>query len=376
MVGTSPMLILQSPLPLTDLFLGIFIGLFAIIMMIVIIRQAKSQSGSVRRQVIRSTASPKSVQLTDELPPRKKSAQAPFSTVKRSSPIAERPISGVASSLSAVSSQPQIQLAGVKITRGGEFIGNRMRFKAKVTNESAYIITDVKIYLLSYPHEALKIIGEDDKFFSKIEPRGFRSPTFDFLPTRDCVRGNIVAAASFMDMRGQPHTLTAKPFVIRSVCDLLIPEQMSPQDFALKLKQFEHGEITIRVNEWTPEEMFEKVLKIVDDSNFYEVASKIENSEGIIFGRVTGSAKGKYTGKSVAVEINVNGPSGAQGASCTIKVSGEDQAMIVPAIDDLRERLNAWLCPMCGSPLTLVNVEDLKDGKTICCPFCQVPISR
>jgi hypothetical protein len=368
--------VMQSPLPITDLLVGIFVGLFVMIMIIIIMKQARSQSKPTTKPIIRSTASAKSVQLIDELPQRRRATQPPFLTDQRLSSIAERPISGVASSLGAVSSQTQIQVAGVRLTRGGEFIGNRMRFKAKVTNESAYTITDVKIYLLSYPHEALKLMGEDDKFFSKIEPSGFRSPTFDFLPTQDCVRGNIVAGVSFMDMRGQPHTLTAKPFVIRSVCDLLIPEQMSPQDFTLQLEQLEHGEITIKVNEWTPEEMFEKVLKILDDSNFFEVASRLDNSEGIAFGQITGSAKGKYTGRSVAVEIEVSGPAGRRGASCTIRVSGEDQAMIIPAIDDLRERLSAWLCPMCGSPLTLVNVEDLKAGKTICCPFCQVSISR
>jgi DNA-directed RNA polymerase subunit RPC12/RpoP len=50
--------------------------------------------------------------------------------------------------------------------------------------------------------------------------------------------------------------------------------------------------------------------------------------------------------------------------------------MILPAIDDLRERLSAWLCPMCGSTLTLENVEDLKEGKVIACPFCSVSIGR
>jgi rubrerythrin len=74
--------------------------------------------------------------------------------------------------------------------------------------------------------------------------------------------------------------------------------------------------------------------------------------------------------------LHVTGPSGKKGASCKIKVSGEDQAMILPAIDDLRERLNAWLCPMCSSPLTIENVENLKAGKPVVCPFCNVSIGR
>jgi hypothetical protein len=290
----------------------------------------------------------------------------------------KKPIPGVTHAIADVRREPPRKTEeGVEVRRGGEFIGNRMRFKVKVLNDSPFTITDVTVYLLSYPKDALRFAGEDhDTFFSKIEPGGFRSPTFDFLPTQDCVKGEIVAGVSYMDMRGQPHTLTAKPFVIRSVCDLLIPQQVSPQDFQLKLKDLECGEIVIKIQEWTPEEMFEKSLRIVDESNFFEVSSTSEKDDGVFFGTIVGFAKGKYTGKDVGVEIKVTGPSGVKGASCTIQVSGEDQAMILPAIDDLRERLSAWLCPMCSSPLTLANVEELKKGKVVVCPFCGVSIGR
>jgi hypothetical protein len=243
-------------------------------------------------------------------------------------------------------------------------------------NNSKYMITDVRIYLISFPKEALKISGDDDHQFSKIEPGGFRSPTFDFMPTQDCVRGDIVAGVSYIDMEGKAHTLSTKPFVIRSVCDLLLPVQVSPEDFELKLKKHQHGEIVVKVKEWTPEEMFDKALRLVDESNFFEVSSNIEETDGILYGKINGLAKGKYTGKSVGVQISISGHAGTKGASCTVRVSGEDQAMILPAIDDLKERLSAWICPMCGSPLTLKNVEDLKDGKVITCPFCSVSIGR
>jgi hypothetical protein len=287
---------------------------------------------------------------------------------------ARRPIPGVASSIS--SRARDSETGKVKALRGGEFIGNRMRFKVKVVNDSRYMITDVRVYLLSFPKASLKLAGEDDCLFAKIEPSGFRSPTFDFIPTQDCVRGDIVAGVSYMDMQGKAHTLSTKPFVIRSVCDLLLPDQVSPEDFELKLKEHEHGEIMIKVDEWTPEEMFDKALRLVDESNFFEVDSYFEETEGVVYAHITGFAKGKYTGKSVGVQINITGPVGVKGASCTLRVSGEDQAMILPAIDDLRERLSAWLCPMCGCSLTLQNVEDLKDGKVIKCPFCDVSIGR
>jgi len=294
-----------------------------------------------------------------------------------SPPATKRPIPGVSHAVRPISTFQRVEEPKIKVHRGGEFIGNRMRFKVKVINDSPYMITDVTVYLISYPSESLRFAGQDyDCKFSKIEPSGFRSPTFDFLPTRDCVRGDIVAGVSYIDMTGKPHTLSTEPFVIRSVCDLLIPDQVTPEDFELSLKHHEHGEIVIKVEEWTPEEMFEKSLKIVDESNFFEVSSEIETKEGIVFGTISGYAKGKYTGKNVGVQICVTGPSHKRGASCTIRVSGEDQAMILPAIDDLKERLSAWLCPMCSSPLTLENVEALRDGKVIQCPFCSVSIGR
>ena len=288
-----------------------------------------------------------------------------------------RPIPGVSHAVRKIQIAPGRVEKKVKALRGGEFVGNRMRFKVKVVNETPYMITDVTVYLLSFPKDALRLAGEeDDCKFSKIEPGGFRSPTFDFLPTQDCVRGEIVAGVSYVDMTGRAHTLSTEPFIIRSVCDLLIPDQVAPDEFELKLKSLEHGEIVIKVEEWTPEEMFEKALRITDESNFYEVSSDMDEKEGVVFGKITGFAKGKYTGKSVGVQITVTGPAHTKGASCTIKVSGEDHAMILPAIDDLKERLSAWLCPMCGSPLTLDNVAKLRDGQVVECPFCCVSIGR
>jgi len=148
-----------------------------------------------------------------------------------------KPISGVSYAVRGVKESSMIKEEEVTVRRGGEFVGNRMRFKVKVVNESSYMITDVLVYLLSYPKEALKFASDNtDCQFPKIEPGGFRSPTFDFLPTQDCVKGEILAGVSYVDMMGKAHTLSTKPFVIRAVCDLLIPDQVSPEVFAHKIK--------------------------------------------------------------------------------------------------------------------------------------------
>ncbi|MFX1369799.1 MAG: hypothetical protein ACFFAY_14480 [Promethearchaeota archaeon] len=264
----------------------------------------------------------------------------------------------------------------VKALRGGEFIGNRMRFKVKVLNESKLTITDVTIWLVSYPNQALRLEDDDDIKFPKIEPGGFRSPHFDLLPTQDCVRGEIVAGVSYIDASGKAHSMTTDPFIIRSVCDLLQPEVIDAEQFSRRLKELECGELTVKVEDWTPEEMYEKTLRILDQSNFYEVDSNFDVQDGVVIGDVSGWAKGKYTGKRLGVRIRITGRSQEEGASCRISMSGEDDAMILPAIDDLKEQLSAWLCPFCGSKLTLENVKDLKAGKSIKCPFCSTTIGR
>ncbi|MFX1484091.1 MAG: hypothetical protein ACFFCP_13000 [Promethearchaeota archaeon] len=305
--------------------------------------------------------------------------QYPKTRTLRTRSPAKTPIAGVSRAVTVVKRPPALddQREVVEARRGGEFIGNRMRFKVKVLNNTKYTITDVTVFLISYPSKALRINHEDRNVsFPKIEPEGFRSPTFDFLPTQDCVKGEIVAGVSYMDYKGEPHTLNTKPFVIRSVCDLLLPDKITPEDFESKLKDLECGELVVKVSEWTPEEMFDKSLKILAEANFFKVHSESGKSDGTTFATITGFAKGKYTGKEIGVKISITGRTEEKGASCTIQVSGEDQAMILPAIDDLRERLSAWLCPNCSSPLSLENVEKLKDGQVVVCPFCNVPIGR
>ncbi|TET09704.1 MAG: hypothetical protein E3J86_07420 [Candidatus Thorarchaeota archaeon] len=289
----------------------------------------------------------------------------------------KKPITGVSKSITVVKRPPGFIEKKVEARRGGEFLGNRMRFKVKVLNQTKFTITDITVFLISYPSEALHIDNADHTArFPKIEPDGFRSPTFDFLPTQDCVKGDIVAGVSYIDHMGNPHTLNTKPFIIRSVCDLLMPEKITAQEFEVKLKELECGELVVKVSEWSPEEMFEKSLRILEDANFYEVSSEKTVSDNTVYASITGFAKGKYTGKQIGVKISISGPTEKAGASCTIQVSGEDQAMILPAIDDLRERLNAWLCPNCSSSLNLDIVEKLKDGKVVICSYCNVSIGR
>ncbi|NHI88298.1 MAG: hypothetical protein EAX87_02175 [Candidatus Thorarchaeota archaeon] len=265
----------------------------------------------------------------------------------------------------------------IRVLRGGTFVGNRFRFKVKVVNESQYTITDVRVYLVSYPRDALNFDADDDDvYFAKIEPGGFRSPTFDFIPTLDCVKGDIIAGVTYVDTRGEAHTQTTQPLVIRAVCDLLIPEEISPEEFGLKVRNLRSGELTVEVDEWTPEEMFEKSQYVLKDANFHDVSSKTSQSDNTVMAYVEGWARGKYTDKGVGVRLHISGQAGKKGASCTIRVSGEDSALVLPAIEDLRNRLCTWLCPVCKSTLSVVNVKEIKKGIAIECPYCGATIGK
>lgn len=265
----------------------------------------------------------------------------------------------------------------VQALRGGEFVGNRFRFKVKVVNKSPFVITDITVGLISYPKDTLRIEGEPVKTIAKLEPNGYRSPTFDFLPTEDCVKGDIIASVSYVDSRGKAHSITTKPFTIRAVCDLLRPESISPEGFMLKLATLGHGEMMSRVEDWTPEEMHEKTLNILRDSNFFEVTRDLSQvGDDHVESKIRGWAKGIYTGNNLGVQVTITGRPDVKGATCKVKMSGEDEAMIMPAIDEISQKLGAWLCPRCSGTLPVELVNELKAGKSVSCPFCSVTMDR
>jgi len=272
--------------------------------------------------------------------------------------------------------EPPVAPDRVQVLRGAEFVGNRFRYKVKVQNNTPNVITDVTVTISSYPRDSLKLEGEISRIVQKIDPEGFRSPGFEFMPTQDCVKGHIVASVSYVDHKGEVHSMATEPYTIRAVCDLLNPENITPEDYKLRISGFQSGEESLRVEEWTPEEMHEKTVRILRDSNFFEV----ESSSGKVGEHaeisISGWASGKYTGKNIGVDITITGISGVAGATCKIRMSGEDEAMIMPAMDEISKKLSAWLCPKCSGGLPVELVDEIRTGRSVACPFCGVTVDR
>ena len=78
----------------------------------------------------------------------------------------------------------------------------------------------------------------------------------------------------------------------------------------------------------------------------------------------------------MGTKIIITGKPGTPGATCLVRVSGEDEAMILPAIDEVSQKLEAWLCPRCNGVLPIESVNELKKGKSSLCPFCGVTMDR
>ena len=135
----------------------------------------------------------------------------------------------------------------VSVFRGGEIVGGKFDYKVKVLNNTDFVINNVTITIIAYPEDCMVLSGSAIKTLKRIEPDGFRSPQFTFRPTKDCVEGEIIATVSYMDHQNHAVTLSAEPYRIRSVCDLLKPLESSLEEFDAmlcpvnQLPAIEHG---------------------------------------------------------------------------------------------------------------------------------------
>ncbi|MBD3405347.1 MAG: PQQ-binding-like beta-propeller repeat protein, partial [Candidatus Lokiarchaeota archaeon] len=275
-----------------------------------------------------------------------------------------------------VSQGVEVPETQVKVLRGAEFVGNRLRYKVKVANESSSVITDVTITLVSYPKDSLKLYGEITKVVPKIDPEGFRSPSYEFAPTQDCVKGLISATVSFVDHKGTLHSTSTEPYEIRAVCDLLTPESITPEEFGIQLTELDRTDLTVKVDDWTPKEMHTKTLQALKESNFFQVGDHQTEKAGKVEREITGWAKGKYTGKNLGIQVTIIGTPGEKGAVCKLEMIGEDESMILPALDEISKRLSTWLCPQCNATLPMEIVQKLKLAECCECPFCGAVIDR
>lgn len=258
---------------------------------------------------------------------------------------------------------------GVVVMRGCEIVGGKFDYKVKVLNNSGYVITNVTVSIVAFPADCMEIAGETVKTISRVEVGGFRSPQFTFYPTKDCVQGKIVATVSYIDFLDQLHTLNVEPYLIRSVCDLLVPSKKTSAEFDLVLSSLEKTQQE-QTLEWNAKVLFTKAEKILPTKNFHVVDVDEHVMAGEFIGTIRGYAEGKYTKRKIAVVIMMSGPENGRHAVVKVEALGEDVSMLPTTIDELADTMDSWVCLRCGAPLEPEQVDELGRRLPIRCKYC------
>ncbi|MBN2229970.1 MAG: hypothetical protein JW779_10330 [Candidatus Thorarchaeota archaeon] len=258
----------------------------------------------------------------------------------------------------------------VEIKRGGEWSGSEFKFKVKVWNTSENVITDVAVQIHSYPRDSMKLEGKDRKEIPKIDPGEFRSPEFLLLPTQDCVKGNIIATVTYMDHKGKVETHTTEKFQIKAVCDLLVPEHLTTEEFQIKTEHLPENTQQLTVDGFDDSELTARVKEVLELNNFSVINTlREEKRDGASYSTL-GWSRGKYTKKGVAVKVIVHSEDETQATRIDIHVIGEDPDMLGPVQDELGSKLNPWNCPYCRARLDFETAAQIRENRLAECKNC------
>ncbi len=260
--------------------------------------------------------------------------------------------------------------AVVEVLRGGEIVGGKYVYKVKVNNGTQYVINNVIVTLTAYPEDCMILEDETTKTIKRIEPGGFRSPSFSFRPTEDCVKGNIRATVSYIDHMDESQIMKVEPHEIKSVCDLLNPLASTIEEFDLIL-----GEMEViakdQIMDWNPEVIFKKTNVHLTSCNFHIMDSKSSEEDGKFRGEVRGLAVGKHTDKKVAVRVVITGSIDKNDAYVEMEVLGDDMAMLPVALGEITKGLDTWICLNCGEAFEPDEADALQTNLSAPCRFCR-----
>lgn len=245
-----------------------------------------------------------------------------------------------------------------------------LRLATRVTNESQESISDVDAFLISYPSASLLLTTDDSACTPEVAAGSHQDSLFVLEPTREFAHGEVIAGVGYVDAEGISYTVAAEPVPVPVLKGMLGPEPMTKDDFAKHWADMETGEMTVRVEEWTPEELHEKASAVLRGLGFSEVDSHIEVAEALVMAETSGCARGKYTGKRLLVTVVVHGISRRLDSSCNLLVAAENESLVLPVMAVVKELLEAWLCPHCSARLIPAEIQVLKSGREAECTSC------
>ena len=260
---------------------------------------------------------------------------------------------------------PEVLIEGQVSLSGGMLV-----FTVTVSNGSSYPLQNVDAFLISYPSSLLKLITDDSNSMPVLEPKLHEVSRFTLKPLSDSVRGELIAAVSFVTPDGRSHTVAAEPLSIVPVRGMIEPDPIEKDEFSLRMSRFRTVETTFKTEDWTPEEIYNRSMQVLPQLGFYLVQNRADTSDALLMAEVDGAARGKATHKPLVVTLVIYGASHASQTSCRIISAGEEESMIFPSIEEIKLHLEAWPCPSCRAELTHAQVQKLKSGGIIKCSSC------
>jgi len=178
-----------------------------------------------------------------------------------------------------------------------------------------------------------------------------------------------MATVSFLDFRDEVHSFEVRPYVIKSVCDLLKPLNADPKEFGLMLNEMQSSKEELVVD-WNPEVLFVKAKRMLVSKNFRVISSEEETADGHYVATIHALAEGKYTEKKLAAVVVITGQQEGSQSQVMIEVKGDDVSMLPTTIQELQEDVKSWTCLRCGSPLSPEMVSLILRGNSVKCEHC------
>ncbi|MHA1521254.1 MAG: NosD domain-containing protein [Promethearchaeota archaeon] len=226
----------------------------------------------------------------------------------------------------------------VKITRGGDWKieGNLsiFHYKVKVLNKSRYVITQIQILLTGLP-KGLEV--EKDRYIiDSLKPKAFESPTFKFRASDSCVGDFIEGIVIYNSPTGHQITSNIEPFEICYVCNLLVPKQVSQQEFDQKTEFMKESRLTIE-SDLEFSDLERKIEGIIHNCNF-ALLQKLNQNQSDKYKKFEAFAEGLYDKQDVGLSVAVKKME--SGSKLVIKAMSDRTDKITDLLRDFNVQLD------------------------------------
>lgn len=231
---------------------------------------------------------------------------------------------------------PEAKKPKIDVFRGGDWKieGDQSVFyyKVKVKNVSNLVIPNIQIFLTSVPR-GLEVLSDKYKI-EYLRPNSYESPTFKLRAKESCVGDVIQALVTYIDPSGREDlSIPVEPFEIKYVCNLLVPEKVTPREFEQKTSLMEEQKIILDCD-ISPLEV-ERILSPLLIRNNFFLLQQMEDTQDEQYRIINAFARGLYDQKDV-------------GLSVVMQKQEHGTTLVIKAMSDIMEKLMDILSHISG----------------------------